>query len=146
MKTLQEVRNYLSNVNGINFGGCAIAAIAMKRWLNENTDKEVKIIYAFESGDDDTYIENSLALRDIDEYNFTSCTHAGIKLQNQSDVIDCYNSWSRSKYKYTLTMPEDAVINSLNEGIEDWNPEFDRNNIKKISKELKVDLSDIYII
>lgn len=45
MKTLDEVRNFLSNINDINRGGCGIAALAMIRWIRKNLHREVDNIY-----------------------------------------------------------------------------------------------------
>ena len=145
--TFQNVRNILSDIPNISYGGCAIAALAMSRWLRKFENVESEIIYGFKNYDiyeDNKYfIRNWNALHHNNKNETTSCTHAGIRIKNNNEILDCKIIWGKNEYDRLLHMPEDFVISSFKDGT--WNKKFKRHNIKLIEEKLDIDLSDINI-
>lgn len=142
MKNLTEVQNFLSDIPYINDDGCAIAALAMYRWLKKK-DK-VKSTFRFVY----LYSWSSMNSQEINKRYFnkesdviSSCTHAVILYRNQYldcngiEYIDGYN-------EIDLIEREFDIIKSINtKGC--WNHMFDRSHISSIEKNLEIDLSEI---
>ena len=132
--SVKEVLHYLSEIPNLHKGGCAISAIAIKRWLKKNKNIEASIVYRCNGYD---FFQNKKALQGLD--NPTSCSHAFIKIKNV-----CFDAEDTEIFQDSscLIMPEKVVIESLND-IDSWNNDFDRNYIYDIEHNLEIDLSDI---
>lgn len=131
----EEMYTFLQNIPEIHFGGCAISALAIKRWLKKNKNIEAEII--FRCRDTDQLNRNKNAINGINTP--TSCFHAFVKVGEK--VFDCEGSEQESEY--TIIMPEHLVVESCNQP--KWNNSFDRVYVPVIERALQVDLSDIEI-
>ena len=140
--TLKEVRNWLDDIDGINAGGCGLAALAMFRWLQ----KEQKLMgnesftYLYQSKDY-FYTSNSTYLKDKSIGHFNSCCHImfcyeGINYDSNSNRIS--DSYPVKHEGIT----ESLLVEALNFG--GWNCEFNRRYYLPIIEErLDIDLSDV---
>ena len=133
--SVNEMIIFLRNIPYINEGGCAIAAITIKRFLKINKNIKCDIIYRHNFKDE--YNINVNALRNLDDP--ISCNHAFISLKKSA--FDCEG---KQYFKnHCIKMPEKLVIASLNK-LDEWNPSFKRKKyIPIIESKLKIDLSDI---
>lgn len=141
-ETFEDVKEFLSNIDYINSGGCGLSALVMYRWLKkyDKLTEDIKIIFL-----------------DNDEYNYKNnkecMTNKQGVLEAPSHVImllkgtymDCkkiqYNVTQR--YNYILEVAENHLVDCLN-NVFSWNLVFDRNTaISQIETNLHIDLSDI---
>lgn len=132
--SVKEVLHYLSEIPNLHEGGCAISAIAIKRWLKKNKNIEASIVYRCNNEYD--FLQNKKALQGLD--NPTSCSHAFIKIKNvyfDAEDTEIFRDSS------CLIMPEEVVIESLNNA--EWNDSFNRKHVYDIEQNLQIDLSDI---
>ena len=137
--TLDEVRTFLDNISNINRGGCAIAALAIKRWLKKFQSIDVEIVYASYEGD--TYhIKNTSAIKNNNPSEISSCYHSGVKINDK--IIDSNETWKEDRFPVIIEIPETFVIASLKKD-DIWNYMFDRKHVNKIQKTLDIDLSDV---
>lgn len=142
MESFIEVREFLHQIPDIHSGGCAIAALAMKRWLKKYEGMDCSIVYHqkihsfYETNEK---VKNNLAPKN----NATSCSHAYISFDGK-DLVDCltYNMKQSGIMYNDLT--EDIVVASIN-CAGSWNPSFDRKYVNSIAAKLNIDLSDIRI-
>lgn len=140
IKNLQDVRNFLSDIPSIHYGGCGVAALAMARWLKKFINKSVNIVFGYNYKFQ--YDQNNKALSTMKTNNFTSYAHCGISFPFSDEVFDAKKYWIDYAYEYEAILPEFAVVHALNNG--GWNNCFDRKVwIPKIEKVLNIDLSDI---
>ena len=144
MKTFNDVRDYLSSIPKINYGGCGFAALAMYRWLQKyNKEENIELVFLYSSWcDEETYHQNNKFIfnksRTID-----SCSHAAIKFNDS--IIDCNNIRNYAdiydgSYKYIHHISEHFIKKSLRCRSK-WNPSFDRKYVKQIEKDLNISLS-----
>lgn len=144
MKTLNEVMGFLNEIPYINSGGCAIASLAMYRWLKNNNmlkeDTMFVYLYFYKS---DSYEQNCLAINE--GTTPSSCSHT--VLWHDGFYIDSKGLYSKSElykkdYQYFLEIHNEYfIVNSINGG--NWNDSFERSWIEEIQNELGIDLSDI---
>lgn len=140
IETFEDVRNYLDYIPYINSGGCAIAALAMYRWLIKNGfDKKIK--FHFLDGDLDSFNNNKKVL-----YNKSGVPegvyHVGLYFDNKT--IDCGRTINIKRYKYKIkTSKVDFLIKAIN-NVDTWCYFFDRKRfVPQIAKALNIDLSDV---
>jgi hypothetical protein len=148
-KTLDQVRSFLNDIPNINSGGCGIAALAMYRWIKKNVPQHVdNVLFHFFHRDSESYNNNKTLLNNntYNSDNIAIPSHIGIQIKNLTKVIDTYRNLDIQYYGYVVeTNSEDVLIKAIN-NISNWNPMFFRkHNVKKIQKELNIDLSDVDI-
>ena len=138
----EDVKEFLSNIDSINSGGCGLSALVMYRWLKKynKLTEDVKIIFL----DNDKYNhENNKECMTNKQGTLKAPSH--IVMLYDSFHIDCsgvqYNVAER--YDYILEVAEDYLVNCLN-NVTSWNVAFDRNTaLSVIENNLHIDLSDI---
>jgi hypothetical protein len=142
MKDLAEVRNFLDNdIYMINAGGCAIAALVMYRWLvcNNQLRGDEFIAYGYKDSSKNYFNINNKALEDK-ALEPSSCSHAF--LYHNGRYFDSDNKVLHNPYRYEHCIRDfDFILRSINQPV--WNDWFNRYQINKIQKVLKIDLSDI---
>ena len=141
MKTFKEVRQYLNSIPDINCGGCAIAALAMQRWLKKNRNKESIIVYYHSFYSSESYHVNQKYNLGIVKYP-SSCTHATVRVSSKN--YDSEGLHKTSRYFRKIILDEKGIIKSINR-YSIWNDDFDRKYIKEIECKLDIDLSDIKV-
>jgi hypothetical protein len=141
-ETFEDVKEFLSNIDSINSGGCGLSALVMYRWLKKynKLTEDIKIIFL--DNDENNYMNNKECMSNK-QGTLKAPTH--IVILYDSFHIDCagvqYNIAQR--YNYVLEVAEDYLVNSLN-NIPTWNVQFDRDEaISVIENNLHIDLSDI---
>ena len=144
MKTLKDVRKFLSSIPRIDYGGCGIAALAMYRWLKKNNKltPDVKIVFLFSCH---SYLyDNNRRYAETKEGMPSACSHVGLRI-TPHQTIDSEGYLKLCDYQYNIeTTDEDFLLLAINNTI-DWNITFDRSNVKIIAKTLDVDMSDVEI-
>jgi hypothetical protein len=141
-ETFEDVKEFLSNIDSINCGGCGLSALVMYRWLKkyDKLTEDIKILFL----DNDEYnYKNNKECMSNKQGTLKAPSH--IVMLYDSFHIDCsgvqYNVAQR--YDYILEVEEDYLVNSLN-NIPTWNVAFDRDEaISVIENNLHIDLSDI---
>jgi hypothetical protein len=141
-ETFEDVKEFLSNIDSINCGGCGLSALVMYRWLKkyDKLTEDIKILFL-----------------DNDEYNYKNnkecmSNKQGI-LKAPSHIVMLYDTFHidcsgnqynvAQRYDYILEVAEDYLVNSLN-NVTSWNISFDRNEaISVIENNLHIDLSDV---
>lgn len=163
--TLDQVRNFLNDINAINCGGCGIAAYAMYLWLEKNNlaaDYTVCFLYSYIDTD---YHTNSAYLESNIGYP-TSANHVVLFNTVTGEYIDAEETWTdetwsssywggtnkilkvhKSKIHDFLIkslMVDDRPVHELYNTSGIWNPAFNRNReITKINKTLGIDLNHV---
>ena len=132
--SINQMIIFLKNIPNINSGGCAIAAISIKRFLKIYKNIDCDII--FRNADEGEYLINKNSLSGLN--NPVSCNHAFIKLKKS--YFDCEGKQNR--LIQCLVMPKKLVIDAINNKNE-WNNKFNRKYVSTIGRKLKIDLSDI---
>jgi len=140
MKTLQEVRNYLADINYISNGGCGIAAYAMYLWLKKNdqlTD-DFKFVFLYNGWGDEEYYENNLRVLKNRDGIPVAASHIGIF--HNGIHMDCESEIKLTRYKHIQFIEdEEFLVNALKSN--SWNHLFDRDKqIPIIEKALDIDL------
>ena len=140
--SINQMIIFLKNIPNINSGGCAIAAISIKRFLKIHKNINCDII--FRNADEEEYLINKKSLSELN--NPVSCDHAFIKLKKSyfdcegKQYFDCEGKQNR--LIQCLVMPEKLVIDAINNKNE-WNSKFNRKYVSAIERKLNIDLSDI---
>lgn len=147
LKTLAEVRQYLSSIERINQGGCGVAALAMYKWLakHDEIDHHFKFVFCYASYDEYTYVNNVGVLKNKIG-KAIACEHIGIYYDDK--YLDCNSELPLTRYGTIQFVSYDQtwfIQNAIN-NIGSWNPAFNRNKwIPKIEKELGISLKEIEI-
>lgn len=139
INTFEDVRLFLSNIECINSGGCAISALAMYRWLEKHNrlHEDTKIIYLYKFYRESEYKQNESFLKG-EKDECTSCSHAILK--HNGLFFDCEEIVNVSDYKFIQEINNlDFIVKSINI-VHVWNCFFDRKNINKIERELLINL------
>ena len=139
MNSLDDVRIYLQGIPRIHQGGCAISALAMKRWLKNNKPKEKTFIiyiyygeHSFDTNED--FIKGKRSTPG-------SCTHA--LLSYKGECMDCTDiEYPHDSDYLHIIKDEEFIVKSINI-LNHWNSYFNRKYIKKIADDLDIDLNDI---
>ena len=147
MKTLYDVRHYLNSIPDINRGGCAIAVLAMYRWLRKN---KPNANYGFVFN----YYSQSKAeknQKESEKYGaISSCGHALLWNKKSNELRDSTTRKSNthweliSKEECLFFDDEKILVNAINSG--NWRHIFDREQwVEIIGDTLDVDLSDVEV-
>lgn len=131
--SVKDVLDYLIEVPAIHHGGCAISALAIKRWLKKNRNIEASIVYRCDTYDFD---QNRNAINGLTDPS--SCSHAFVKVKGV-----CFDAESTKTFYHDecLIIPEKIVVESINNA--EWNNAFNRKYVYDIEQNLQIDLSDI---
>jgi hypothetical protein len=145
IKTLGEVCEYLSHVTYIHNGGCAIAALAIARWVKKSPMIASTIFVMGENSVTD-FRTNSEALINSDNQP-TSCAHVGIIVYDYEKgtqrVFDSKGLFDMTEYSFLTTFADQKhLIKSINR-VDHWNETFNRQHVPQIAERLGIDLSDI---
>lgn len=147
IKTFEKLTEFLNEIPDINYGGCAIAAVTMYRWLksNDKLSEDTEIVYCYKS--ESNFEFNDKALKSIINDPPESCSHAVLHHNNTyyDSEGDLGNNFVE-KYDFTHHIKNESfVIESIN-NVNYWNPSFEREKeVKKIKKTTGIDLSDIMV-
>ena len=137
MNTLTEVRQYLSSIPDINFGGCGIAALSMFRWCKK---REIFTqIICLESEEEEAESNLKKLAKGI-AIGLSAPSHCGIVYE--STVMDCNQEELQEKVEITYLVNEYEMVSLIITG-RGWNDSFDRDYIRDIEDNLSIDLSDI---
>ena len=140
MKTLKKVRQFLSDIDHIHQGGCAIAAYSMYLWLKKNHKLPKTFCFVYLYDDPDQFESNDAVLK-RKRGRPTSCTHAGIIYRRKK--LDCKKEIQVPSRFIHCFEDEEFMVKSIN-NIPTWNPNFHRTSqIPIIEKTLNIDLSNI---
>ena len=147
LKTLEEIRLYLSSIERINQGGCGVSALAMYKWLakHDEIDSDFKFVFCYASYDENTYINNVGVLKNKTG-KAIACDHIGIYYDGKH--IDCRDELHLTNYGTIQFVSYDQtwfIQNAIN-NIGSWNPAFNRGRwVPRIEKELGISLKEIEI-
>ena len=138
----EDVREFLSNIDSINCGGCGLSALVMYRWLKkyDKLQEDTKIIFL--DNDEDNYKNNKYRISNKQDW-LSAPSH--IVMFMNGFYYDCENIQHNVelRYDYILEVEEENLLNSLN-NLTSWNVAFDRNEaISVIESNLHIDLSDV---
>ena len=155
--SLNELREFLNNIENINYGGCAISAYSIYCYLEKTNQLllDTKIIYIHRKYDIDGYnnncsfINNGCNSLECDSASHVILYHNGyyldsnLKQNNIKDFINEFYEFCSYDEFITLEIPQHLthifLKKSLNEG--SWNPDFNRKNIEIIEKKLDLKLN-----
>lgn len=144
MKTFDDVRRFLGNIDYINCGGCGIAALAMYRWLKNNNQLKKSTKIVFFDNYKDSYNNNKNYIKK-NNGKPEACSHVVLSFRNsyRRNYIDSVKLINKNDFYYMLIVTEEFLVESLN-NFTTWSTAFKRRaNVKKIEKELNIDLSDV---
>lgn len=135
---LSHIQQILTQCKRINNGGCAIAAITMYRWLQQN-NLHNNIVFVFGDKYSEEYNLNS---QYINNKEITSSHHVYLYNPKLKYRFDC--TGRISKYPYEIITDDiNYVIQCIN-SLQHWNPVFERDKyIPIIQKRTGINLSDI---
>lgn len=144
----------MNNISNINSGGCAIAALAMYRWLKKKGQikKKTDFHFCYHHKDENTLKKNKNNLKRNN--NLLSCTHAFIYFKGEymdsESIINVEAGYNYDDYTFInkkniiKIYDENLILDSINSG--GWNSSFERQrNVKKIAKKLDINLSDVIV-
>ena|SRR5687768_8608766 len=114
------VRYKLAGIPNINWGGCAVAALAMYR-VGVRLGMNVQLMYLYDYDWDELYERNDNAL--VFNGTFGGCSHAVCVVDNTA--LDSLCETFIWLFPYRHFLPEKAVVASINDG--KWNPRFKRD-------------------
>jgi hypothetical protein len=141
-ETFEDVREFLSNIDSINCGGCGLSALVMYRWLKKynKLPKSTKILFL--DNDENNHLNNKECISNKQGL-LKAPSHIVISLKEQ--YMDCANIQYNvsQRYDYILEVAENYLVECLN-NINSWNHMFDRNEaMSEITTKLHIDLSDV---
>lgn len=133
-EALKELMTFLTTkVSCINYGGCAIAAIAIHDCLKKHGFKS-EIVYAY-SYRGESYEINKKGRKDFSD--FAACSHAMVKVNGF--YIDATGVRDIKDWEIKHIVKRSFVVLSVKKG--DWNSAFERDTeYPKIKKKIGYDL------
>ena len=137
---ISGVLQFLHNIDCINRGGCGFSAMAIyKTLVKRGLAKDDLAIVYFYKGSSETYELNSKFING-ETKTPSSCFHAVVR--NDGDFFDSGGLVDPLDYDTNMVFGKDMIwFVELSIGTPShWNPDFDRSNVKKITKELGVRL------
>ncbi|MFO7969745.1 MAG: hypothetical protein R6U15_06550 [Candidatus Izemoplasmatales bacterium] len=141
MRTLKQVQKYLDDIPNINSGGCGVSALAMKKWLKKNKNKDVKIKFLYR-GHEFAYMKNDEILKGNEKENLRAPAHCciiyGKKHKDSTGDILLRDFSTRHE------IPNDKMFIDCVKDDSTWNPCFERDMyIPKIEKDLGISLKEV---
>jgi hypothetical protein len=119
----------INNIPNLNFGGCGYAAIALYHSLKQE-GLEPQIVF--------------FSNRNRDLKGYRAPGHAVVRVKNgyRYKYLDAQGEWTSKDYKLKKVVSLDYLKKSL-ENRDTWNESFDRKNVKKIEKIIKIKLEEV---
>jgi hypothetical protein len=145
IKTFEEVKAFLNDIDSIGCGGCGISALVMYRWLKKHKQLPEGTKIFFLEHDEDNHNNNKRFISSGGNNDSALKAPCHVVMLYDGNYIDCtsvqFNITSR--YDYILEIEEKYLVACLN-NINSWNKMFERNkSLRKIEDNLNVNLSDI---
>lgn len=143
IKTLKDVRKFLTNIPFINYGGCGIAALAIIRWIKKNFNEDISYIYFVHTMFNPYISENNQFVKEGKGMIYAP-SHVYISFRGKIFDVNSYTK------KTDMLSPlqfksEEVLVMALN-NVKSWNCAFNRHDaIQKIEAYLDISLSDIKI-
>lgn len=129
---LVAVLGQLSTIDALNCGGCGIAALAIKQWVDrEFPEKEAQIVYLFNDFD----IRNNKA--NLLNNNAGSCMHAMVLIDgkyydSERYGVDLHEVPNYESLIETFEPSANLVMTSV-QHVALWNCWFERSNVTNIA-------------
>ena len=147
-KSFRGALKFVNTIPRINQGGCAIAALAMKRWVDNNKpESSFKFVILNKSWDTREALHNMKISAENNKKNHASCAHVCVNFEGK--FYDSRGPLDISDYKFVEFLRDDeeaAMVKAINDpGCGSWNYSFDRDNVKLIAEKLEIELNDIKI-
>ena len=138
IKRLKQAQKFLSLIPNINDGGCGISALALYRWIKNNSKIEnTKFVFLYNYDEEGRYLNNSRVLRDKDG-EAEAPTHCC--LLYKGEFIDSDGKKKIGGYGWIQIIDEEEFITRALDNVCDWNSRFDRGWINDIEVSLEIDL------
>jgi hypothetical protein len=136
-----DVLSYLNDIPNINEGGCAIAALAMYKWLEENDELAYDTCVVYLMDEEEAEINNKAYEAFPRHSNIKACIHA--LLQHNGNRFDCTGgNVLHRRHEDELEIEDmDFLVASINS--DNWNIMFNREYVSDIEQNLSIDLSNI---
>lgn len=141
MKTLNDVREFLSEIPAIDWGGCGISALAMIRWMKKNMC--VDDIFIIFTHYDYSYYESNRDYFEKKNDKISAPSH--VILFHNGVYFDCDTYYEQDELRRVLQTDNENVLLEAINNINSWNGMFDREYVWEIEKRLKINLSDVVI-
>jgi len=119
----------INSIPALSFGGCGYAAIALYHSLKQEGLQPEIFFFADKK-------------RDFKGYRAPGHAVVRIKEGRRYKYLDARGEWNINDYKLKKAVSLDYLKKSL-ENEKTWNPEFDRSNVKKIEKIIKIKLEEV---
>ena len=137
---LDVIQEKLRNIDHLNCGGCGLSALAMLRALKKKDKRTIiKIAYLFPSYEKDLFDTNVKVMNNKIQIP-KAARHICILYDGK--FVDGEGEVDISHYDLIQMVDEDFLLTTINRA-KNWNSMFNRNNIKEIEKDLKIELKDI---
>lgn len=138
ISSLKELRAYLRSVPYINFGGCAIAAAIMYKWIKERyPNADIKLLYMY-SCTSWNYDTNQEYFEGKQKESASGCSHAAIMYKGI--IFDCEKTIDHDYYPFHHNASDfDFLHKSLN--CDEWNSCFDRSNVPAMENKTGIKLN-----
>lgn len=140
--TFERLQNDLAEIDGIDDGGCGLAAIAMLRQLKDE-DKHVTVVFGY-SPFDPCHRMNEDFFAGNNERPVPA-THIFLR-DDDGNTFDCHgnnveDSWT---FSYFHEMDEQILIDTINNRSQ-WNRYFDREDIVPVFEKYGIYYQDLLI-
>lgn len=139
--SLNKIRQTLYQIPRLHCGGCAISALAIKRWLKKYKNIDSEVVYEFDDGNMNLYYGVMNSINNNTPETMSSCVHAGVQIYNDSVIFDAEKVWYPSQFNPIITIKEEFLLPSINTKL--WNPWFNRSHVFDMQRDLNIDLSDV---
>lgn len=143
-QSFNDLLLYLSKINNIHNGGCGISAYIMYKWLKNNNLLPDNFTFVFCYNNNDKYSKetNERVIKNK-KGDGIAPMHVGILINKY--FFDCSSELKKESYSYIQEIKNKKdwfILNTIN-NVNTWNSSFNRNYVKNIENEFKIDLSEI---
>lgn len=141
--TFERLQNDLAAIDGIDDGGCGLAAIAMLRLLKDE-DKHVIVVFGY-SPYDECHSLNEGFLQGYGSEKPYPATHIFLR-DEEGNTFDCHgnNVEDNWKFRYYHEMDEQILIDAINNKSK-WNTYFNREDIVPVLNRYGIYHDDLLI-
>ena len=133
-KELKKKLILLDRIENINYGGCAIAALAISKWLDKKGVENAIIYQTFGNSSLESNLMNANKNKGI---GANSCPHAQVLIEGLF--------WDSAGFHFPkedfVIVSKESVIYSINNST--WNPSFNRTSISEIEGIFEVSLKEV---